>query len=67
MPNAASARAWSCASAFVGYTYSARARGSLRSTSSASRLKHIDFPDAVPLVMIVGASSALRIACSWCE
>ena len=35
------ARAWSCASALVGYRYSARALASVHSTSSVGRLKHM--------------------------
>ena len=46
----ASARAWSCASALVGYRYSARASGSRHSWSSTGRLKASDLPDAVPVV-----------------
>ena len=57
-PKAASARAWSCASALVGYRYRARARASRQSTSSVGRLKHSDLPEAVPVVIIVGPDQA---------
>src|SRR5207244_1195668 len=65
-PSPARARAWSCARALVGYRYSARARGSVHSTSSVGRLKHNDLPEAVPVVTTTGPSAAASSASAWC-
>jgi len=52
------ARAWSWASALVGYRYRARAVGLVSSACSAGRLKHSDFPEAVPVVTMNSPSIA---------
>src|SRR4051795_188958 len=59
------ARAWSCASALVGYRYSARAVGLVSSAWSAGRLKHSDLPDAVPVVTMKSPSIAASTASAW--
>ena len=66
-PKPCSERAWSWASAFVGYRYSARALASVASTSSVGSWKQSDFPEAVPVVTIVGPSQADSIASAWWE
>src|SRR5262249_35125283 len=43
------------------------ARASRQSTSSVGRLKHIDLPEAVPVVTIVGPSQAAWSASAWWE
>ena len=64
-PNACSERAWSCASAFDGYRKSARARESRERISSVGSWNASDFPDAVPVVMIVVCSQADSSASAW--
>src|SRR3954454_2463746 len=64
-PSALIARAWSWASAFVGYRYSARAVGLVSSACSVGRLKHSDLPDAVPVVTMKSPSIAASTASAW--
>ena len=63
-----SARFWSCASAFVGNTYSAVASRSRSSASTTGTWYTSDLPDEVEVLMITLrlAASAL-IARAWCE
>jgi hypothetical protein len=44
--------------AVVGYRYSARARACWERMCSVGRLKHMDLPEAVPVVTMVGPSAA---------